>query len=481
MVLMTLLISCEKENVSPDNNSGFLELSFKSPTQSLSGSRVSNTAIPPGSMLMISISKADGTPVLTKHKEKLIKFGSEYTTGPLLMHAGDYKLDEFIVLNEKEESILATPKKNASLAYLIKEPLPKLFKIKSGKSLKLAPEVITTYHKSPGEFGYASFSLDEINIFAFLMSTFRYNWHNKSLELTDADITVSSDGKVLFDSTMAAGLDKISLPDGYDQYTVTVHKANYIPYTHNFTADSLKMYFSDDLGPLKILLEDGLILWNKLGSDDEVLHSEVGPNLSFGMGIQQYVEGKFGNAVTIKPGTYYVTQRLRNVIFNNTDLYLNTEAGTIECYFKANVLPKAYSNNPYRIFNGSYGLDAGINLQYHDYNDGKSPRINFIIRFGGTMEILEFNDFESDGYLGKWVHLAAVWDRNGIEGSDQTMRIYIDGMLKASSTSHNWGNTVGHAADIASGNDQNIAEKFFVDNLKIYSLAKTDFSDIDLE
>ena len=37
--------------------------------------------------------------------------------------------------------------------------------------------------------------------------------------------------------------------------------------------------------------------------------------------------------------------------------------------------------------------------------------------------------------------------------------------------------TVGQFADIAGGNDQNIAGQFAIDNLKVYNVAITDFSD----
>ena len=40
-----------------------------------------------------------------------------------------------------------------------------------------------------------------------------------------------------------------------------------------------------------------------------------------------------------------------------------------------------------------------------------------------------------------------------------------------------WGTTVGQLADIAGGNDQNIAGQFAIDNLKVYNVAVTDFSD----
>ena len=65
---------------------------------------------------------------------------------------------------------------------------------------------------------------------------------------------------------------------------------------------------------------DGLVLWNKLGSDEEVLNSAFGPDLEFytgggsspdGIANRKYVPAVFGNGVTIDTGSYYCTQRIR--------------------------------------------------------------------------------------------------------------------------------------------------------------------------
>jgi len=77
----------------------------------------------------------------------------------------------------------------------------------------------------------------------------------------------------------------------------------------------------------------------------------------------------------------------------------------------------------------------------------------------------------------QWIHVAAVWDRSGIKGTLETMRLYIDGNKVASGTYNDWGTSVGNWIDICGGNDNNIADKFAMDNLKIWNYAKTDFSD----
>jgi hypothetical protein len=77
---------------------------------------------------------------------------------------------------------------------------------------------------------------------------------------------------------------------------------------------------------------------------------------------------------------------------------------------------------------------------------------------------------------GNWIHVAGVWDRNGIANTLDTIRLYVNGTLAASTQTGGWGTTVGQRADIGGGNDQNIAGQFAIDNLKVYDYALTDFS-----
>jgi hypothetical protein len=222
----------------------------------------------------------------------------------------------------------------------------------------------------------------------------------------------------------------------------------------------------------------GLVLWNKLGSNDEVLNSGYGPDLEFytgggsspdGIANRKYVPGVFGNGVTIDAGTYSSQQRIRNIVLKNLSSYIDPNKGTIEVWYKQNELPVAYDHNPYRIFDGSYGLDSGIGFEVY------LTELRFSLLFGGPYRYITYdaNNLSNN----QWIHLAAVWDRSGIDGTSETMRIYIDGNKVASSTYTDWGTTVGNWADIGGGNDQNIADKFAIDNLKIWNYAKTDFSD----
>lgn len=227
----------------------------------------------------------------------------------------------------------------------------------------------------------------------------------------------------------------------------------------------------------------GIILWNKLGSDSEVLNSAYGPNLSFyqdynGIDVPanpDYVPGVFGGALTIGPGNYGGLQREHNAIWSGLDQSLNSEQGTISMWYKQNSDPVGFDHGVYRLFDGAYGLDSGMGLwsQAAFPNPGP-PTLEFALSFSGVNVELST---EISQYNGTWIHVAGVWDRNGIGNTTDTMRLYINGSVIASTTEADWGTTIGQNADIAGGNDGNIADQFAIDNLKVYNVAVTDFSD----
>jgi hypothetical protein len=219
------------------------------------------------------------------------------------------------------------------------------------------------------------------------------------------------------------------------------------------------------------------ILWNQLGSADEVTHSAYGPNLGFfpggafpeKTGTPGYVPGVFGNGLTLASGPYFSQERVRNVVWSGVDQSLSSDRGTIEVWFKQNADPVAFAHGVYRIFDGAYGLGAGVGL----WSDAANNALNFAVSFGGSNVGVQTNVSPLNG---TWTHLAGVWDRDGIGGSPDTMRLYVNGSVAASSATAGWGNTVGQFADIGGGNDNQIAGKFAVDNLQVFDTALTDFS-----
>jgi hypothetical protein len=219
---------------------------------------------------------------------------------------------------------------------------------------------------------------------------------------------------------------------------------------------------------------DGLVFWNRLGSDSEVLNSEVGSNLEFYMGgdafsvpaTPAYVPGVFGDALTIGPGSYSTFDRVHNAVLA-ADQVLNSERGTVEAWYQQVNDPIDFQRGIYRIFDGGFGLASGLGLE------SRVDGLHFNVTFGGNfIDVVHNISAQND----TWIHVAGVWDRAGIGGSADTVRLYVDGSVVASTTASDWGNSVGTRADIAGANDHDIVGQFYVDNLKVWDVAMTDFS-----
>lgn len=434
--------------------------------------------------VVVSIRDAAHTSVVASKKLSLFDFDGKFISEPVALVPGTYYLYEFLVVDSNNKVIFATPLEGSAKAYLVAHPLEIKMEVFKNRATEITPEVLSVHESSAKDFGYTTFSFKEIETFDFRISVFAYDKTKKKLVLTTADLTVKDlDQKFSYTKELPAVTSKITLPGRYSNYTLKVTKQGHLPYVRTFSTWVLKSY-NDENSPLVITLKEGnLIFWNKLGSNEEVLNSEVGPDLEFftendGLHVpanREYVTGKSGNAITIAPGDYYSTQRVHNLVLNNLPSLLNPERGAIECFFFQNSSPIAYRHNPHRIFDGPYGFLSDMGFVSVDYNeDGKTNSLTFYLDLGSPTPV-SVNYMTFGSYNGKWVHIAAAWDRSGIGSSEETMQLFINGTKVASTTEKGWGTVFGQRADIAGGNDNDIARQFYVDEMKIYDFAKTSF------
>ncbi len=145
------------------------------------------------------------------------------------------------------------------------------------------------------------------------------------------------------------------------------------------------------------------------------------------------------------------------------DQLINPEEGTIEFSYCQKAPPMDWSYGVYRMFDGEAGLGACVNLF------AARNTIFFNIICGGqsrgvTCPISVFPNNE-------WLHVAVVWNRKGIEGTAETMRLCINGTEVASGNANDWGAVPGGRADIAGGQNANCAGKYFMSDLKIWKRA----------
>jgi hypothetical protein len=253
-------------------------------------------------------------------------------------------------------------------------------------------------------------------------------------------------------------------------------------------------------------------LWNKLGSAYEVTHSVRGPNLVlFGCkdrttpysgehcstdvsGKLAYPRGVFGDAASTTGGPYFSGVRVHSATLRTS--ILNPERGAVEAWYRQTSDPVPFEHDQYRIFGGPYSL-VGID-EVNLYASG--GRLHFALFFGeepppfvpphlvAVRSLADGNEgFRAAVPNGNWIHVACVWDRKGIAGTTDSARLYVDGKVVAATKARDWGSTpCGRRVaarpagacliDVAGCNDR-CANTFAVDNLKVWSYAKTDYSD----
>jgi hypothetical protein len=222
--------------------------------------------------------------------------------------------------------------------------------------------------------------------------------------------------------------------------------------------------------------QSGLVLFNTLGSRYGVSHSKVGPDLKLyhhGV-VPAWVQGHTptDHAITIGPGSQNIQGRYHNVLLTDPAAVLDPDQGTLSVWFKENAAPVAYEYGVYRIFGGAFGMSHEFMQLYID----ASKRLYFVIGTTDSSTLVGVNSLK-DGqpgivmghHIGQWIHITAVWNRNGIGTSGQTLQLWINSSEKGAATASGWTTDMGTAIDIAGGNDPGIAGKFDEGQLRIYN------------
>ncbi|HEY0654169.1 MAG TPA: hypothetical protein VGD65_13615 [Chryseosolibacter sp.] len=158
VVLALIALACHKDDAFV-KASGDVTFSFS--RREIEGGRTNATGTP--SSIYINVVDASGAAVLENKKLALLSFGSGYVTEPLKLTVGAYKITSFIVINERNEAIYATPVQGSPKAELVQVPLPISFVVSENNTTELRPEVIeVSSTDSPEKFGYTSFGFDVV-------------------------------------------------------------------------------------------------------------------------------------------------------------------------------------------------------------------------------------------------------------------------------------------------------------------------------
>lgn len=246
-------------------------------------------------------------------------------------------------------------------------------------------------------------------------------------------------------------------------------------------------------------MPEGLVLWNTLDNTLEVTESKHGEGfiLVEDGGEVRFEPGVFGNAMGTTGGTAN-TGPAGGYLAMNPDQFFGQDKtkGTVEFWLRKDIQRFEPYRTPLLTFFGRTYYATGYLSIHAGWNDGSPNLINKAI-FGGDWHFAQYNQWESIP-VGEWVHLAFVWDGSGIDGSADDLRIYLNDEMVA----NHQGRfdevpprcCIGYACD--SQNDYYCQQggyevrvmgnhagyrlgypSAFMDNLKVWAYAKTDFSD----
>jgi hypothetical protein len=192
---------------------------------------------------------------------KLFKMNDSYFSQKINLEAGSYMLTEFLLVDSNNNAIYISPIEGSLQAQNVNKPLPLAFKVFKDSVSQVAVEVLSTQGYTPEDFGYASFIINEIKIFSFLINVSEIGTDS----LLAAELAISS-GDYIYKQVLDPGApNKVTIKDKLSIYTVTVTKPGYKTFAENFTCAELKEYKNVplviELEPLDISINEGLVVY----------------------------------------------------------------------------------------------------------------------------------------------------------------------------------------------------------------------------
>lgn len=231
----------------------------------------------------------------------------------------------------------------------------------------------------------------------------------------------------------------------------------------------------------------GVVLWNTLGSREEVTNSEVGPDGIY-VGGGEFVPGVFGDAFSVAPSEDF------RILFPAEEIHSLTE-GTIEFWAKLENPPTflwsvnrpdffvpVKGDGPRIGLNGNNGRGQGGLVGSGNNKDDTGSDSSW--RISTYEQVLGPN-------VEDWHHYAVAWDNGGLPGLGETVALFLDGAM----VSTVWWNyedepwltqppfVRGEFYGVISNfnNEFDWSQRVVIDNLRIFDYARTDFNDRFIE
>ncbi|MEQ9286521.1 MAG: LamG domain-containing protein [Cyclobacteriaceae bacterium] len=162
--LATILIiafSCTPDVAVGPSGSGYLSLSLSAPEQPENGRTVAEQDY---KYLVVSIKNEEGEYVLNNETLALVKLGNGYFTENIQFEVGEYTIEDFIVLDSKENAVLICPKEGSDYAQYVEDALPLSYTVNHEETLVKSVEVLDATMDDPARFGYTILTFNYVQL-----------------------------------------------------------------------------------------------------------------------------------------------------------------------------------------------------------------------------------------------------------------------------------------------------------------------------
>ncbi|HAM97557.1 MAG TPA: hypothetical protein DCQ26_03010 [Marinilabiliales bacterium] len=476
--LVTLLWSCQKDNNNIEYPMGSIEFTISKPTLK-SLKTIDTTEIQLNSVVVV-IEDFGGNIIKNYEKIELLNLNGYYLSLPISLPVGNYKLSGFMVLDNNNNVVYISPKKDSPKAYLVEKPLPIEFEITKDNTVKIVPEVLNSENTIPEDFGYTTFSFDIVETFDFLMGVFVYNDDIQNFELTSADFKIYSDSILIYEFinsqqdndtlSQIGSTYQITLPEKYNTFTIHVTKTGFKEIYQNYSKEELKKYLlSNENGPLILILEK-----------DESISSLIAYYLFNGNALDY--SGYENNGILEGALLSYDKQdSLGAYYFDGIDDFVEIQNSsslnpiseiTLTAWIKpesfegkgnSGIISKGYYNhsNPY------YQYQLGITGDQYAYRPGS---FNFCLSINNNYEYLIGENIWTPN---NWYFLVGTFD-------GEQMKLYVNSELIISKTIHGSIDTFPEHLFIGKSNNSDNYMRGTLDEIRIYNKSLTESEIVQL-
>ena len=205
------------------------------------------------SKAIITIQTANGDSTSYSNKNIQVQdMGDHYLTEKIILPEGSYQVVAFYVLNDNNDIVEASPKKNSTLSEDQDLSLPLAFDLHSieteiGKEaeMEISMQVVAAEGQSPADFGYQSFGLNIVEVtsnqFYIAMVT-----DTRLMDFLPGTVEITANGEVITQELIAGINEAVELPIA-ENYTILLKSFNYDDFIDTLTFDQLKTYAEQPL------------------------------------------------------------------------------------------------------------------------------------------------------------------------------------------------------------------------------------------